>query len=88
MDDKEYYIELGKIRTRRLNEIINAVNCKVKKLYIGLKNEVEERFYEKLIEEANEHLEKYGSWPVFEMGEIEYDAPVLDIYKDDVKDWR
>ena len=88
MDEKEYYREIGKIRTSRLNEIINAVNCKVKKLYIGLKNEVEERFYENLIEEANEHLEKYGSWPVFEMDEIEYDDPVLDIYKDDVKDWR
>jgi len=47
-----------------------------------------EKFYENLMREANEHLEKYGSWPVFEMGEIEYDDPVLDIYKDDVKDWR
>ncbi len=32
---------------------------------------------------AEAHEKKYGFYPAFEMEEIDYDDPVLDIYKDD-----
>ncbi len=32
---------------------------------------------------AEAHEKKYGFYPAFEMEEIEYGDPVLDIYKDD-----
>lgn len=84
MDQKEYYQELLKIRASRINQITNAVNCKVPKEEIGLKSEVEEMYYDSLITQVNEHLKKYGSYPIFEMEEIESDDPCLDIYKEEV----
>ena len=45
MNEKEYYQELSKIRTTRLNQITYAVNCKVPKEEVGLKSEVEEMYY-------------------------------------------
>ena len=80
MTDSKYYAELGKIRASRLNEIIHAVNCKVPKNKIGLKGEVEKRFYNGLINQANSHVKKHGFWPTFDMYEIESDDPRLDIY--------
>lgn len=80
MTNQEYMSKLSDVRTSRLNQIIHAVNCKVPKSEVGLKSDVENRFYDSLIEQANEHVKKYGDWPVFEVGEIESDDPVLDIY--------
>ena len=82
MDEKEYYSELGKIRGSRLNKIISAVNAKVPEEKIGLVSEVGKWFYDSLITQANEHVGKYGFWPVFDLCEIETDDPILDIYKD------
>lgn len=82
MDEKKYISGLCKIRTSRLNQIICAVNYKVPEEEIGLDGEVEKQFYDNLIEQAKEHVKKYGRWPVFEMGEIEYNDPILDIYND------
>lgn len=59
------------------------MNCKVPQNEIGLKDEVEEKFYESLIEQAEEHYKKYGFYPTFEVDEIEYDDPCLDIKKDE-----
>lgn len=84
MTDSKYYAELGKIRASRLNEIINGVNCKVPKIQLSLKGEVENRFYKGLIEQANAHVKKHGFWPTFDMMEVESDDPRLDIYKDKV----
>lgn len=84
MDEKTFYQELGKIRASRLNQITYAVNCKVPKKKLGLKSEVEEEYYNSLISQAETHVEKYGYWPTFEMDEIDYDDPVLDIYRDEV----
>ena len=84
MDDKKFYAEFSKIRASRLNQITYAVNCKVPKNEIGLKNEVEEEYYNRLIAQAEAHVKKFGDWPTFEMAEIETDDPVLDIYKDNV----
>ena len=78
----EYSIELGKIPTSKLNEIIYAVNCKVSKEKLALRSAKESRFFDNLVDEAVAHEEKYGFWPTFEMGEIEYDDPRLDIYGD------
>lgn len=82
MDEKKYISELCKIKTSRLNQIIRAVNYKVPEEEIGLDGEVEKQFYDNLIKQANDHVKKYGFWPVFEMGEVEYDDPILDIYND------
>lgn len=81
MNEKTYYSKLSEVKTSRLNEITYAVNCKVKKADAGLKSDVEEMYYDRLMIQAKEHEKKYGRWPVFEMGEIESDDPVLDIYK-------
>lgn len=70
MTEKEYYIELGK-RASRLNQITYAVNCKVPKEEIELRSEVEERYYNRLIKQTEEHVTKYGYWPTLEMEEID-----------------
>ena len=74
-----YIEELGKIKTSRLNEIIVAFNKQQPKETLEL-SEVELVFYENLEREAQEHFDKYGFYPVFEVGEIEYDDEVLEIY--------
>ena len=83
MDDN-YLNELGKIPASRLNDIMYAVSCGVPKDEIGLKTETEKTFYESLVDQAEAHKKKYGEYPVFEMAEIEYDDPRLDIYSDSI----
>lgn len=85
MIDNKYFSELGKIPASRLNKMMYAINCKAPKDEIGLKSEVEENWFNGLIKEATAHENKYGVWSVFEMAEIEYDDPVLDIYNEPVK---
>lgn len=80
MSDKEYLVELGKVRASRLNEITRAVNSKVPKAKAGIKNEVESRFYDNLWKEAMSIEKKCGKWPVFDMEELESDDPKMDIY--------
>lgn len=84
MDYKEYIKELGKMSGRRQNQIIYAVNCKLPKEDADLKTECESMFYDRLVEQAKEHEQKYGKWPVFDNVEIESDDPALDIYGDQV----
>ena len=83
MNYDDYLIELGKIRQSRLNDIKGAVNRKIPKEEAGLKGEIEEMYYDDLVKEADELEKEHGFRPVFEMGEIEYDDPILDIYGDD-----
>lgn len=78
----EYQHELGEIRASRLNDIMHAVNCKAPKEEFDLMSETESQFFDNLVAEAKAHEEKYGFWPVFEMLEIDYDDPRLDIYSD------
>lgn len=85
MDEKEYRRLLGEKRASRLNVVIRAVNEGVSKSLLGL-DEVEERFYDNLVVEAREHAKKYGKHPVFEMMEIEWDDPILDIYAESVEE--
>lgn len=82
MTEKEYFVQLGKLRESRKNEIISAVNRKVPKEKAGLKTEVEKLFYKRLMKEATAHEKKYGKWPTFEMCEVESDDPRLDIYNE------
>ena len=85
MNEKKYLIELGKLPGSRKNEVIRAVNQKVAKKKFALKGETEEMFFDRLMNEAAAHEKKYGKWPVFDMGEIESDDPVLDVYSKPVK---
>ncbi|MBR3314662.1 MAG: hypothetical protein IKG18_11045 [Atopobiaceae bacterium] len=82
MDDKEYRKLLGEKRASRLNVIIAAVNRRTPKDELDI-DEVESRFYDELEEGARQLEEKYGERPVYEMDEIEWDDPVLDIYGDE-----
>ena len=66
--------------TSRINQILYAVSCKVPKTEFGELTEQEAACYDGFWAEAEGHQERYGFWPTFEMGEIEYDDPVLDIY--------
>ena len=88
MKEKKYFQELAKIPMTRLNEITRAINGKTPKEDAGLKTEVEKMFFDRGWKEAEDHEKKYGTWPTFEMGEIEYDDPVLDIYKDPPEKWN
>ena len=72
---------------RGWNKILYAVTCKTPKEELDLKNEFEERLYDETWQHAEEHLKKYGFWPAFELAEIEWDDPVLDIYKDSAEEW-
>lgn len=82
MKEQEYYRKLATLKASRINEITYAVNCKVPEKEIGLKDEVEKMYYDRLMKQAKEHEKKYGKWPVFAMQEIESDDPKLDIYND------
>ena len=46
--------------SRRQNEIIYMVNCRVPKEETELKNDEENEFYDSLVKEATEMEEKYG----------------------------
>ena len=71
---------MSDIPTSRLNQITDAVNRRYPKEAVGVEPGAEERHYDALWAEAEEHASRYGFWPTFEMGEIESDDPVLDIY--------
>lgn len=82
MNEKEYLRELDKITTARKNMITRAVNAKETLEESGAVTEIEKLYYEHLFNEAVALEQKHGIWPVFEMWEIDYDDPILDIYHD------
>lgn len=79
--------ELYQLRASRRNDIAYAVSCRVPKEEFEFRAKIDERYFDLLIEEAEAHVKKYGFWPVFEMEEIDYDDPILDIYRDE-PNWR
>lgn len=83
-DYKDYYEAWDHIKQSRKNKITAAVNARIKKEDFEFNNEAELKYYEYLVEEADAYEEYGGVRPVFEMGEIDYDDPVLDIYNDEV----
>ena len=56
---------------RQWNRIICAVNSKKTAQQAGLKTDEELEAYRRMWQEAEEHLAKYGEWPVFELCELE-----------------
>ena len=56
---------------RQWNRIICAVNSKKTAQQADLKTDEELEAYRRMWQEAEEHLEKYGEWPVFELFELE-----------------
>ena len=81
----EYLKELGKLRASRRNELAYMASCRVPIDEAGLKLPIEREYYDRLIQQSNEHYNKYGFYPTYEMEEIEYDDPCLDIYRDPVE---
>lgn len=73
-------MSLPDIPTSRVNQIIDAVNRKYPREALGALTTGENAWFDAILSDAEKHLETYGEWPVFEMGEIEYDDPCLDIY--------
>ena len=71
MDEKEYFRQLCDVSPRKKNRIITAVSCRTPESEILLETEVERIFYLQLWQEAEAHLEKYGSWPVFDLVELD-----------------
>ena len=80
--DQNYLNRIDKMRASRRNEIAYMVSCKVPKNEADLKSDIENEYFDSLMETAQEYEANYGAWPVFEMEEIESDDPVLDIYND------
>lgn len=76
-------MSVGIMTSRRQNEIIYMVNCRVPKEEAELKNDEENEFYDSLVKEATEMEEKYGKWPVFEMSEQNWEE-IPDIYNEEL----
>ena len=72
MEEKEYLRQLIHLSPRRKNSIITAVTCKTPAVELQLETEVEQTFYQRLWSEAEAHLEKYGSWPIFDLYELDW----------------
>ena len=87
MDEKTYLAELGKIPNSRLNQIIMAVNEKTPKQGVLFNSPVEEQYFDNLVSYAKDMEKRTGKYPVYDMREIEYDDPVLDIYSKPVEEW-
>lgn len=80
MNEKDYYKALDVMPGSRKNDIIYAVNSRLDKKDAGLKNPVEEMFFDRLVAEADAYEKRGGVRPMFEMCEIESDDDRLDIY--------
>ena len=59
-----------------------TVNSRILKEDFDFKTKAELKYFEYLTAEADAYEEYGGVRPIFEMGEIDYDDPVLDIYND------
>ena len=68
---EEFYRGLGEKTGRELNAIISLVQRKVPKAEVVFKDSVEEEFFDNLVKQAEDHVNKYGSWPVFDLCEID-----------------
>ena len=81
--DENNNYELRRLSSRAMNRIIRHINSRSPKKTCDITNRAEEEFFDNVLDEAERHLEKYGFWPVFELCEIDYDDPILDIYPQD-----
>lgn len=83
MTEKEFRDGFYKMSGRETNRLLYAVNCKVPMEEMEFKSEIEREAFKRFWEEAEALHKKYGFWPVFEMCEIEWDDPCLNIYNSD-----
>ena len=60
------------LTAREWNRIICAVNAKQATEEAGLKNEEDILRYRNIWNEAEAHFAKYGTWPVFDLVELEW----------------
>lgn len=80
INDQNYLNRLGNLKGSRKSEIAYMVSCKVPKSEANLKSDIENEYFDSLMETAKEHEAKYGFWPTFENSEIESEDPILNIY--------
>ena len=80
MTDKEYMKKLEEMDKNRRNAIVRLVNEGIPKERAQL-NDVEGRFYDGMIQQKEKCEKEYGYTPTFELEELDYDDPTLDIYK-------
>lgn len=73
------------LTARQWNMVLRLVNMKIPKAEVENLTKEEAELYDSSWAEAEAHEKKYGEWPVFEMVEIEWEDPALDIYKDPVE---
>ena len=85
MDEREYMAAIEAKPGSRLNVIIAAVNARLPKSGLEM-DEAETMFYERLESQAEQYEKIIGERPVYDMCEIEWDDPILDIYSDSVED--
>lgn len=76
------------LSNRQMESMIRAINDKVSVYDYVFRSPREREFYENVWNEAEAHEKKYGFWPCFELPEIDWDDPRLDIYQTPVEDWK
>lgn len=84
LNTKEYMRAIEAKPGSRLNVIIAAVNAGTPKIELEM-DEAESMFYDRLEKQAKRYEAALGWRPVYEMCEIEWDDPALDIYQDSVE---
>lgn len=83
MTEKEYWKAFGEMGPRRRNEVVRAVNAGMTKEQAGYKPDtVEALYYDSMIRQKEETEKEYGYTPTFELEELDWDDPVMDIYRD------
>ncbi len=75
------------LNASRVNVIIRAVNEKIPKDKAGLKNALEETWYDGIWTNAEDFQKEFGKWPAFDLMELEYDDPDMDIYSTSAEEW-
>ena len=73
------------LTSRQWNRLMRLVDLKIPKADAGKLTKEESEVYDALWAESEAHEKKYGSWPVSEMAEIEWEDPTLDVYKDPIE---
>ena len=67
----EYTAWMKKEDATEVNRIIRCVNEKIPEKEASLSDPGATEYYRYLMDVANAHQESYGSWPVFDLMEIE-----------------
>ena len=74
--------EFMKMGARRRNEIVMAVNEGLSKEEANLKSEAEKQYFDSMIKQGEEFKKEHGEFPLFELEELDYEDPELDMFND------